>query len=1221
MKFIDLINFRPIESVIQIKDSNDESKATEYVKTYVISPRISEELSNVVIPNLQFEDPYDNKGLMIIGNYGTGKSHLLSVISSVAEYSGILNNLQDPDVIESCKKIAGKFIVFRIELGAVRQNLRDIICNELETFLDSHNISYQFPSTNIANNKQALEEMMIKFQEKFPEKGFLLVIDELLAYLMSRNQHELISDLEFLRELGEFCKSSKFRFLSGLQAKLFDDSRFSGVADTLRRVKDRFTQFTIGKSDLDYVISQRLLNKTQEQKDNVDTHLRNFISYYPTLQNKFDEFVDMYPLHPSYTEILERVGVVEKRHIFESVSKEIKQLLDIEMNSKTPGIISFDSYWKIITSDNTLRSDENIRQVINASSALENKIKDAMEDVYKDMAIRIIHALSVHRLTGFDISTPLGMTTANLRDMLFLYAQMPEDTPGFLETTIETTLDKIRKSTDGSFISQNPENLEWYIDVKKDIDYDAKIDKNKDSLDASKNDRYFFEILQKAMEADILSRPFGDYKIHQCEIEWHEKRINRNGYLFFGTPNERETAQPPRDFYLYFLQYFKLSSFEDEKKSDEVFFKFKNIDSVIEEDILFYCSSRSLEETASGEAKKAYSNKSEQRFKKIITWIREQGLSNIEVTYKGTQKVLLEIPILKKGTTSSFKEIIDAVGSYYLKEHFEQKYPNYPEFEISVTNENTQQYVKECIKCISTGVTSKISNSILSSLGLLNNDDAIDPSNSKYAQAIKNELEKKGTKEVLNRDEFMMADNSEEFQSGFHLENDWVLVILCAMVHDGDLVIGYSGRNKITANDISEINNLSYDEQLQFKHVQRPTDIPVPELKELSILLELTPGLFSGLKLDSSVEKLQNKIIEKLTLTLELKEQILDGMRFWNIEIYDSKEQQNLKNTLDNFKDFLDGLRKYDTSAKIKNFKLTKDEIIGKQPDNDLIKNLEQISKILSKLSPLTGYLSQTNTMQSSENYISISSEDKFKIMNKIKQNPTDQVFQEVKSMLEEIKKSFIQEYYNSHKKSRLDSSSKNKLESILDSDLLKKLQRLRHVVFLDQSTLSNLETEFGKLKSCSELEKSELDSSPVCEHCNYTPFENGVFDSNTKLSELELELSSTVQNVTNSLLENLKDPTVKPNLDLLEGNKKKIISEFISNALLPDTISDTFSETLNEVFLGLDKAILTLDEIKDYIQKGGMPCKQEDLESRFSQYLEEKTKGKTKSKVRFVLD
>ena len=1219
MKFSEIINFQPIDSVIQIKDSNDKAKATEYVKTFVISDRLSEGLSELVIPQLQFEDPLDNKGLLIIGNYGTGKSHLLSVISSLAEYSGMINQLQNQNVVGECKKIDGKFVVLRLELGAVRQNLRDIICHEIEKFLETKGISYQFPTTNIANNKQALQEMMINFQQKFPEQGFLLVIDELLDYLNSRQDQELITDLQFLRELGEFCKSSKFRFIAGLQQTLFDNPVFQYASDTLRKVKDRFEQFLITKDDLDYVISRRLLNKSQEQKDKIEQHLQNFISLYPTLENKTEKFVELYPLHPSYTDVLQRVSFVEKRHIFKNVSLEIKKLLDFEIKSNEPGMVSFDSYWKIMKSDPSLKTDEDIRQVIDASSALENKILDSMEPTYRDMAIRIIHALSVHRLTtGRDIDAPYGMTSEELRDMLFLHAQLPEPDPEFLRSTIETTLDKIKRSTDGSFISQNPENQQWYIDVKKDIDYDAKISKKITSVDDFKRDRYFFEILQNAMETPDVSY-VTDRKIWQWEIEWEEKKITRNGYLFFGAPNERSTAQPPRDFYLYFLQFFKLPSFTDEKKSDEVFFKFKDIDSQIKDDIDFYCASRYLETISSGSTKQIYANKSEQRLKNIVRWIKEHGLSNIQVTFQGNEKLLLEIPITKKGSNYSFNEIINSIGSFYLKEHFNQKYPNYPVFEKLITNENKDQYVKETLKFITNNVPSKISTSVLSSLELLNSNGDIDTTSSKYANAIKNKLQSKGTNEVLNRDEFMIFESDEYFESEFHLENDWVLIVLCAMVYTGDLVIGYSGK-KISAENLTEINSIAFDELLQFKHVQRPSGIPVEELKSLASLFELSPGLFSGTNLDKGVEKLQNKISEKLQSVLHLKEQLSESLRFWDMEIYDSQEQGNLKKTLDEFKDFLDSLQRFDTSAKIKNIQLSKTQISEKQSSYDLIKTLEEVSKTISKLSTLTHYVSQT-TMILTEQSSSVSFEEKSVMISKIKQNPNDETLQEIKSKLEDIKKSFIQEYYDSHKKSRLDSDSQEKLVSIQNSDSLKKLQKLRNISLLDQGKLSNLENELGKLKPCSDLEKSELEASPKCIHCNYSPSENGIFDSKAKLDELESELTTGVEDTTNAIIENLQDPTVSQSIKVLETDKQKIISDFLDEKQFPSEISDKFVESLNEVLSGLEKATLNINEIKESLQKGGTPCKQDELESRFSKFLEEKTKGKTKSKVRFVLD
>ena len=65
------------------------------------------------------------------------------------------------------------------------------------------------------------------FHQKFPDQGLLVVVDELLDYLRSRKDQELILDLNFLREIGEVCKDLRFRFMAGLQEAIFDSLRFS----------------------------------------------------------------------------------------------------------------------------------------------------------------------------------------------------------------------------------------------------------------------------------------------------------------------------------------------------------------------------------------------------------------------------------------------------------------------------------------------------------------------------------------------------------------------------------------------------------------------------------------------------------------------------------------------------------------------------------------------------------------------------------------------------------------------------------------------------------------------------------------------------------------------------------------------------------------------------------------------------------------------------------
>ena len=98
MKYGDLIQFEPLESVLQLRDANDEQTAANMVKTYVVSDEMAERLTDIVFPQLQFETPADNKGVLIVGNYGTGKSHLMSVVSSIAEHEGLAAELNNPQV-------------------------------------------------------------------------------------------------------------------------------------------------------------------------------------------------------------------------------------------------------------------------------------------------------------------------------------------------------------------------------------------------------------------------------------------------------------------------------------------------------------------------------------------------------------------------------------------------------------------------------------------------------------------------------------------------------------------------------------------------------------------------------------------------------------------------------------------------------------------------------------------------------------------------------------------------------------------------------------------------------------------------------------------------------------------------------------------------------------------------------------------------------------------
>ena len=170
MKYGDLIQFEQIESVIQLLDAGRPDEAKKLVATYVISDDMAERISKLMVPQLGFGDSVDHKGVLIVGNYGTGKSHLMSVLSLVAEDAAYAPMIRHPKVAEAVSSIAGKFKVLRIEVGGLEMPLRQVITQQLERFLDKLGVSYSFPPADQElNNKESLEEMMAAFHEVYPD--------------------------------------------------------------------------------------------------------------------------------------------------------------------------------------------------------------------------------------------------------------------------------------------------------------------------------------------------------------------------------------------------------------------------------------------------------------------------------------------------------------------------------------------------------------------------------------------------------------------------------------------------------------------------------------------------------------------------------------------------------------------------------------------------------------------------------------------------------------------------------------------------------------------------------------------------------------------------------------------------------------------------------------------------------------------------------------------
>lgn len=73
MKYKQLISFNPITTVIQLTDANNVTEEEKLVRSYVMSDEMEKRIADIMLGQLQFEEYNDNKGIFLVGNYGTGK--------------------------------------------------------------------------------------------------------------------------------------------------------------------------------------------------------------------------------------------------------------------------------------------------------------------------------------------------------------------------------------------------------------------------------------------------------------------------------------------------------------------------------------------------------------------------------------------------------------------------------------------------------------------------------------------------------------------------------------------------------------------------------------------------------------------------------------------------------------------------------------------------------------------------------------------------------------------------------------------------------------------------------------------------------------------------------------------------------------------------------------------------------------------------------------------
>lgn len=1220
MKYKDLIQFDPIDEIIQFGKLDNDDYRVKLVKTFVNSKLYETHIIPQICAKLDLNATTETKGIQIVGNYGTGKSHLMSLFSIIAENADYLPLLQSQKAKDWLKTIAGKYMVYRFELGN-SQELWDIVTYKIDTALSNWGVNYSITDDNTpATYSEKLVRMMAAFEEVYPDKGFMLVIDEMLSYLKGRSEpSKLNRDLAVLQALGQMSDRTHFRMVFGVQELIYRSPEFQFTKEMLGHVNERYIDLTIQKEDVQFIAQQRLLQKNEHQKVRIRQHLSQFTTMFPHLKNNLDTYVNLFPVHPSYFEnfSLIRIGK-SQREVLKTLSNKFASIMEDEVPNNEPGLICYDSYWKDMLSNVDLKADPDVSKVSDIATLIDQKIEDNFTRGLapkKALAHRIVAAASIKMLQA-ELSLANGVTADSLANDLCHIDNTCDNYDDLVDLAFTRVLDSIVSATIGQYFEKN-EN-EYHLRIEGGVNYEQKVKDYALQMSDPQKDEYFFKFLAEVLpvEGDTYRRGFN---IWPHSIEWQSHKCHRAGYIFMGNPNSRSTTQPQQHFYIYFMPIFDATAKARQSEIDSIYFLMDGMSNDFKQKVILYGSALSQEGSASSDEKSKYKLLREKYFKEARNLFNAQFLSNTTVEYVGEQHPL---QVMQGAQAESKIDAVSSVTSHIMEQQFEAENPYYPKFTAlpqPLTRENRDNLLRSARSKIANPTTmNRNGEAILMGLGLWE-DGHLSTERSQYARSLKQKLADKGG-QVVNRDEILelfFEETQEYISSDFHIEADLEMLVMGTMAALGEIEIVFSGGTRINASTITNINNLAPHDCYSFSNICPPKGINIPLIRELMIGFL---GIDRTAELDDQNSSVfadltsQAKLIEDRVVTLQHK--IHGGLLFaGNIEIISESEAINLNREFDRLKGIANQIQRYNTKAKMRNIEWPIEMVRSTMQDTH--RKLNETERILKELREFESFISYLRTALSNINEPILRS-DICEAIERIKDIVgKDQAARNAyKAELQTLKNRYADWYMSEYVKAHICEIDYTKVESLKLDERCTVCDIVRSASFINPSRYEQWTHKMNRLKLANpQVTKQSILSMPTSIDSFNPTIQRSQLPS---IGDLKDELAEIYSDYKQLFHEALEDPTTKRNREILNADEKTLIEQFEKGEI---TLNRQFArpliEVINKLQRNFTKIEITHDDLLRILSR---PMTKQQTIDALTEYIELKSYGHRQEDIRIII-
>lgn len=1228
MKYQDLIQFEPINEVVKFGRFSDQDYRESLVRNFVFSPAYESAIIPEIVRQLDYTAGYETKGIQIVGTYGTGKSHLMSLISLIAEDAKYVNSVKNQSSRQVLNNIAGKYMVIRFEMGSDEELWR-LIGHQIDEQFKAWGIDYSIiADTKPDMYKDKISRMMAQFEARFPDKGLMIVIDEMLSYLKghSNSVDVLNRDLAVLQAFGQMSDHSKFRIIYGVQELIYNSPEFHIVADALNKVADRYASIQITKQDVQFVVQQRLLRKDDKQKDAIRRHLEKFTGFFTDMHAHLDEYVNLFPVHPSFFENFQEIKIGKaQREVLKTLSNKFTQLLDKEIPDTEPGLISYDAYWQDLQSPE-MQTHADIRKVSEIMSVIHQKIDDnfiGARSKKAPLAHRIANACAVKILQDTLEHTNGSNAEKLVDDLCYLDAVCLDRE--FLIDSVATTAQQIVTATVGQYFEKNNRNQEFHLRIEGGVNYEQKIREYASQMPLAQKDRYFFGFLAEYLPVDGEKYRLG-FDIYRHSILWKSHNVMLDGYIFMGNPSERSTTQPIQKFYIYFMPIFDKKSVQIGDEADSVYVSLEKVSDEMKNLLELYAAALALESSVDTSQKPFYKKFAKDYADSLRDVFNRDFKQCTEIYYQGElQSVSPEL--LAKGSKD---QAINEVASRLLENHFCELMPDYPKFTLlqsSLTRQNRVQLLKSARMMIAEPAKrNRDGEAILAGLDLFA-ENQLNADGSQYAQSILRRLEEKGTGQVLNRDEILHIFYNDKdwldvwYSNDFNIDADLEFVVLMALVALGHIEINLHGKS-INAVNLKEFVDIAEAVNYDFSHVSRPKQMDVACVRQIFLAV-------TGKDLTSQInnKEIYPEILIPAAKTIaaksvKLAHELGNGVVVAGVEVIPNAEVTTIKNRLQALTGFCDRLQTYNSPSKISNIPWKLDDGFKK-----ILETIPYMETLRRRLNMVDEFRTRLDYLSAARNYMSDDAM-KTKVADAMAQLP--QVIADMdntsavaayRSRLDAIIGEYADWYMAEYNRMHITAMQDTDKRKILNSPV----NKICEIICCNdhgKGYFAVAETYNKWVKRMSQL--SPASSSITRESILKSPYQgfnpaSYSGQSLPKLTDLSDELANIHSQVDDALHGILSDKKLIANADvLLDASEQDLLKRFNNRQEeLSQSNAQRLVEIVPKLHQGVNRITITADDIRKVINR---PMTPDEATTAFRKYIGSLAVGTNKDNVRIIL-